>query len=248
MTRTVLQVSDLSFSYRKGKQRVDVLDRIGFSVSTREIVAIEGASGSGKTTLLLSCGGMLRPETGSVVIDGQDLYSLSPGRRNRVRAGQIGYLFQTLQLVPYLTVLDNILLSGRTTRDEALQWLETFELGDRVGHRPDELSHGQRQRIALIRAIAHQPLLLITDEPTGNLDDNNTAKVFNILRHFADSGGAVILASHDRLICNQADRRFHLADRELQETPAISTDAGTSHSASPASGKTEFDHATESEP
>ena len=123
-----------------------------------------------------------------------------------------------MQLVPYLSVLENLVLHDRASQAEARQWLERFELENRIDHKPEELSHGQRQRIALIRAIVHQPSILVTDEPTGNLDEKNSLLVMEILRHFADSGGAVLIASHDPAVEKHADRIYELADKTLAES------------------------------
>ncbi len=212
-----LDVRNVSHQYSKGSSQVKALVDVSISVNPSELVSIKGASGSGKTTLLLACGGMLSPSQGSIMIDGMDLYKLSASARNSLRASHLGYVFQTLQLLPYLTVLENVTLHSRSIRQEATEWLERFELADRIKHRPVELSHGQRQRVAIIRAIVHQPKLLIADEPTGNLDEKNAKLVFEILRHFANSGGAVLVASHDHGVDEYSDRRFEIENKSLSE-------------------------------
>ncbi|MEC9092937.1 MAG: ATP-binding cassette domain-containing protein, partial [Planctomycetota bacterium] len=190
MEAVVLDVQNVSHNYSQKGRPVEALNEINLQVAQQEIVAVRGDSGSGKTTLLLACGAMLRPSEGEVFINQQNLFSISTKQRNRIRANTIGYVFQTLQLVPYLSVLENLTLHNRASKQEAVEWLERFSLENRLQHKPGELSHGQRQRIALIRAIAHHPSILIADEPTGNLDENNSALVLDILRHFAESGGA----------------------------------------------------------
>lgn len=214
---SLLEVCGLTHGYRKRNNYLEVLSQINFTIDPCRIVTIRGESGSGKTTLLLACGGMLRPEKGEVKINGTSLYSINEFQRNQMRSNKIGYVFQTLELIPYLNVLDNLTLHDRALKPEAIDWLERFELADRLRHRPDELSHGQRQRVALIRAIVHQPILLIADEPTGNLDEKNSKMVFDMLRHFADSGGAVLLASHDPDVAPYSDINFELSNGQLNK-------------------------------
>ena len=139
------------------------------------------------------------------------------GNGHRFAPHKIGYLFQTLQLIPYLTLQENLRLPSGSSVGAADTWLDRVGLGDWAQHKPDALSHGQRQRGALARALVHQPELVIADEPTGNLDRKNGELVFRVLREFADSGGAVLVASHDDSIEAYADRCFDLQDGSLTE-------------------------------
>jgi putative ABC transport system ATP-binding protein len=148
---------------------------------------------------------MQPPTSGSVRIQQQDVFALSPAARTRFRAAQIGYLWQTLELLPYLNVFENTCLSHHADRSTARNWLTRLGLGDRLLHKPDALSHGQRQRVALARALSQSPPLVIADEPTGNLDQRNSAMVFETLRGFADAGGSVLVASHEDLVDSIAD-------------------------------------------
>ena len=223
MNRVILNAREIAHSYRKNGKELEVYRDINLIVRSKQFVAIRGESGCGKTTLLLNCGAMLRPKKGNILIDDENLFAISPADRNRVRSAKIGYVFQTLELVPYLTVLENLTLHDKALKPEAIEWLNRFDLGDRIRHRPDELSHGQRQRVALIRAMVHQPLILIADEPTGNLDEKNTAMVFDILRHFADSGGGVLVASHDPTVESFADQIHYLENRRFKNSPDSST-------------------------
>ena len=166
---------------------------------------------AGKTTLLLTCGGMRAPTAGEVLIDGTNVYELSTSARIRHRSQNLGYLFQTLELIPYLTVLQNVKLAQGVDDKSARQWLQELGLSDRLSHKPFALSHGERQRVALARAIAHKPSLVICDEPTGNLDEENSRIVFDALRAFADDGGAVMIASHDPSVESLADETLHLS-------------------------------------
>ena len=178
------------------------VDDVSVSVEAGEFVAVVGPSGCGKTTLLLVAGGLLRPENGEVSIDGTDPYSLSGEQRARFRAEQIGFVFQQFHLVPYLNVLDNVmapaLVTGETSaRERAGILVERFGLADRLGHRPGQLSTGERQRVAWARALLNEPRVILADEPTGNLDGDNSEQVLQALKTFADEGGAVLLVTHD---------------------------------------------------
>lgn len=194
---------------------MDVLHDVNFEIAAGEMVVIQGNSGSGKTTLLLDCGAMQNPTSGRVEINQKDIFNLSPSARNAFRSSQIGYLFQTLELVPYLSLLDNVRMVKSVTTESAKRWLDRLGLSDRQSHKPDSLSHGQRQRGALARAVAHQPDLLIVDEPTGNLDPVNARIVFETLREIADQGAAVLVASHDPGIYSIADRHYQIESGTL---------------------------------
>lgn len=226
MKDAILKTCRLSHVYRKNGQPIEVLKDVNLHLFPGELVGIQGDSGSGKTTLLLACGAMLKPSAGEVWLSGDNLSEAGTSKRKQVRARQVGFLFQTLQLVPYLTVLENLLLHPAAHRAEAIEWLERFSLEDRIGHRPAELSHGQRQRVALIRALVHQPAVLIADEPTGNLDERNSRMVFEILRHFADSGGAVLIASHEPGLGERVDRVHRLEQGRLSSGPLVESPDG----------------------
>ena len=182
-----------------------------------QMVGILGESGVGKTTLLLNSGTMLQPSEGIVQIRGVSVYEVSAQKRARIRARDIGYLFQTLQLIPYLTLRDNLMLPTNSSTQSADEWLDRVGLADWSDHKPEALSQGQRQRAALARALVHQPELLIADEPTGNLDRKNSDLVFQVLREFSDSGGAVLVASHDASVEAHADRCYTLKNGALVE-------------------------------
>ncbi len=202
----VLQVEKLGHCYSSNGKPLEVLQDVSFELFPSEMIAVEGESGCGKTTLLLACGAMQRPTAGVVKILRQDVFELPAASRIRYRASQIGYLFQTLQLIPYLNVLDNVRMVKGVSLETAKRWLVQLGLEGRMTHQPDALSHGQRQRVALARAIVHRPALVIADEPTGNLDPANKQLVFQTLRQFADEGGSVLIATHDPTIAEFANR------------------------------------------
>ena len=198
----LISLDHITKTYTGDAGPIVAVDDVSVSVEAGEFVAGVGPSGCGKTTLLLVAGGLLRPENGEVSIDGTDPYSLSGEQRARFRAEQIGFVFQQFHLVPYLNVLDNVmapaLVTGETSaRERAGILVERFGLADRLGHRPGQLSTGERQRVALARALLNEPRVILADEPTGNLDGDNSEQVLQALKTFADEGGAVLLVTHD---------------------------------------------------
>ena len=200
--------------YQGADGEVRALDDVNLTVAPGEFVAVRGPSGCGKSTLLLTVGGMVRPSTGSVSIDGGDLYALSSARRAQLRAERIGFVFQLFHLIPYLSALDNVLapsLAGmESDRSEAAALLERLGMGERMRHRPPELSTGERQRVALARALIKRPEIILADEPTGNLDPENAAAVTGYLADFHRDGGTILVVSHDDLASRHADRTLHL--------------------------------------
>lgn len=212
----MLDIRNVSKSYAGPAGPVRALVDVSLHVGSGEFVAVRGPSGSGKTTLLLAAGGMLRPDRGHVVLGGQDLYQLSAERRARLRASAIGFVFQQFHLVPYLSVLDNILAPalaqpGRQLRERALELAGHFGLSHRLGHVPGALSSGERQRAALARALLHRPGLILADEPTGNLDDHNGRVVLDSLADYATKGGALLLVTHDSRAAERAKRVIELS-------------------------------------
>lgn len=202
---------------------VQALDGISFTVDAGEFVAVQGPSGCGKTTLLLIVGALLQPSEGKVLLDGQDPYSLSPNERARFRAETIGFVFQQFHLVPYLSVLDNVLAPQLAkpqpdAMERANDLIGRFHLADRADHTPDAFSTGERQRAALARAFLNRPKLLLADEPTGNLDEQNGESVLRCLADFAKDGGAVLLVTHDVHATQYADRTVRMENgRMLQK-------------------------------
>lgn len=207
---------------------VRALDDVSCQLARGELVAIHGASGSGKSTLLLTLGGMLRPSHGRVLVDGRDLYALAVPERSRLRAESIGFVFQLFHLVPYLSVLENVLagMPGSVdfaTRERAAKLLDELGLTHRAGHRPATLSAGERQRTALARALLKQPKVILADEPTGNLDPANAAAVFQHLAQYRAQGGTVVVVTHGRDADPHATRVLRLErGRLLPEAQPVS--------------------------
>ena len=219
----LISLDHITKTYTGDAGPIVAVDDVSVSVEAGEFVAVVGPSGCGKTTLLLVAGGLLRPEDGEVSIDGTDPYSLSGEQRARFRAEQIGFVFQQFHLVPYLNVLDNVmapaLVTGETSaRERAETLVERFGLADRLGHRPGQLSTGERQRVALARALLNEPRVILADEPTGNLDGDNSEQVLQALKTFADEGGAVLLVTHDPDAVAFAGRQVVLQGGQLAES------------------------------
>jgi putative ABC transport system ATP-binding protein len=218
----VLEVKDITKVYRGPNGPVHALDGVSIHVERGEFVSVQGPSGCGKTTLLLAAGGLLAGDGGEVRIDGEDPYALGPDARARFRAGKVGFVFQQFHLVPYLSVLDNVLsptlaLRSADSRQRAMQLIEHFGLADRMHHTPGELSTGERQRTALARALLNGPGLLLADEPTGNLDGDSARDVLDYLAEFARDGGAVLLVTHDDRAAGYAHRTVRLVKGKVRD-------------------------------
>ena len=219
----LISLDHITKSYTGDVENVVAVDDVSVSVDSGEFVAVVGPSGCGKTTLLLVAGGLLRPDSGQVTIDGADPYSLSTEQRARFRAERIGFVFQQFHLVPYLNVLDNVLAPALVTGDPTARQradglVQRFGLADRVRHRPGQLSTGERQRVALARALLNEPKVILADEPTGNLDGENSDEVLKALQAFANEGGAVLLVTHDPNAVAFAGRKVVLEGGQLAES------------------------------
>jgi putative ABC transport system ATP-binding protein len=196
---------------------VTALRPTSVTITTGEFVAVVGPSGSGKTTLLSILGGMLAPTAGRVWFEKLSLYDLSVAARTALRRQRIGFVFQTFNLVPYLTALENVqvpfYLAGlrpKEQRRRAGVLLERVGLGDRVSHRPDELSVGQQQRVALARTLANDPALILADEPTGNLDPQTREHVLAMFAEFNGEGRTIVMVTHDPAAAARAQRTLRL--------------------------------------
>jgi len=219
----MLRITHLSKLYQGPQGTVQALDGVSLAVEPGEFVAIQGPSGCGKTTLLLAAGALLRPSGGRVLLNGKDPYALSAERRARIRAESIGFVFQQYHLVPYLSVLDNVLAPSLAmprpeARARAQELVARFGLTERIHHLPAQLSTGERQRTALARALLNRPGLLLADEPTGNLDADNSEMVLHYLAEFAQEGGAVLLVTHDTGAARYAGRVLQLTNGKLLQT------------------------------
>ena len=216
----MIRCDEVTKIFSKNGSEVISLDRFTAEVADGEFVAVRGPSGSGKTTLLLTLGGMQRPSEGSVQLEGCDLYAMTPAERARLRSSEIGFVFQMFHLVPYLDLLGNVLLAcpgkpSAEVRQRAGELMDELGLADRASHRPGELSAGERQRLAVARALLNRPKLILADEPTGNLDPENAAEVIRHLAEFHRGGGTVVLVTHGEVVNAHADRTLSLEQGRL---------------------------------
>ncbi|MFO7945565.1 MAG: ABC transporter ATP-binding protein [Armatimonadota bacterium] len=216
----MMRIENVDKIYHRGRRQVRALDTVTLEVGGGEFTAVQGPSGSGKTTLLLTLGGLLRPDAGSVTVNGEHVYTLPPERRASFRATTIGFVFQQFHLIPYLSVTDNVLapvlaMPKRNAPERAAELLDRFNLSHRAAHTPGELSTGERQRVALARAMLHQPRVILADEPTGNLDEGNARTVLGTLADFAHEGGTVLLVTHDNATASEAGRILRLNEGRL---------------------------------
>ncbi len=217
----MLKLDKITKRYKTKSGLLNALETIDLHVEKGEFLVIRGHSGSGKTTLLLTVGGMLRPSQGCVLMDGKDLYTMSDPERARYRAENIGFVFQMFHLVPYLNVLENVMLpagSGisRAKPEEAKSMLDRLHLSERIHHTPSELSAGEKQRTALARAMLNHPKIILADEPTGNLDPDNAAEAMDYLKEYHKEGGTVLVVTHGVIADSYADRIIHLSKGCIQ--------------------------------
>ncbi len=222
----VLELNQVAKAHDSGNgQRVQALDGVSLSVEAGDFIAVRGPSGSGKTTLLLIACGLLAPDQGVVSIGGRDLGSMSAEGRARFRAENVGFVFQQFHLIPYLSVLHNVMTPAVAANiadapERAEKLIAQFGLRSRAHHPTARLSTGERQRTALARALLNRPKLLLADEPTGNLDADNAGGVMAGLSDFAKNGGAVLLVTHDDNAAARADRVVLLKDGKQADAPA----------------------------
>lgn len=213
----MLAASELGHGYLPDRGQGPALVDVNLELARGEFVALCGPSGSGKSTLLLTLGGMLTPTSGRVQFDGLDLYALAARERRRIRRARLGFAFQSMHLVPYLSAQANVALgdprAGADSR--ALNGLGELGLGARATHLPEQLSAGERQRVALARALAAAPEVLLADEPTGNLDPESAALVYKQLTAYHESGGTLLLVTHDAELARGAPRLLQIAAGRL---------------------------------
>ncbi|AGK98711.1 ABC transporter ATP-binding protein [Clostridium pasteurianum] len=217
----ILKVENLNKTYGRGETKVEALKNINMSVNKGEFVAIVGASGSGKSTLLHLLGGLDRPTSGKVIVDGQNIYDNKEEELAVFRRRKIGFVFQFFNLIPVLDVEENIALPSLLDNDKIDkaylgELIEILGLKDRKYHLPSELSGGQQQRVSIGRAIANKPSIIFADEPTGNLDSKNSKEVIELLKYTAKKyNQTLILITHDVNIASMSDRIITIEDGEI---------------------------------
>lgn len=223
----ILKIENLSKVYGKGETAVNALDNVSFSIHKGEFVAIIGPSGSGKSTLMHLMGGVDRPSNGKVFVDGTDIYELNETKLAIFRRRQIGLIYQFYNLLPVLTVEENItlplLLDGHKIDQKQFQQIvQNLGLNDRLDHLPNQLSGGQQQRVSIGRALINNPALMLADEPTGNLDSETGTEIVNLLKMFNKTyQQTLVMITHDEQIALQADRILTITDGQVIQDEVI---------------------------
>ena len=219
----MIQVTDLHKSFPMGEQTLTVLKGINLRIQRGELIAVVGASGAGKSTLLHILGLLDRPTAGTVQFEGQDLFQLSESAQAEFRNKRIGFVFQFHHLLPEFTALENACMPALIQRrqpnevkDEAIAILKDVGLGERLHHKPGELSGGEQQRVAVARALLQKPNLVLADEPTGNLDTHTGEALFNLMRELNKARGVTfVMVTHNDKLSAQADRIVHMQDGQI---------------------------------
>lgn len=215
----MFRLENVAKTYRQGENTITALQSSSLEIEDGEYIALVGPSGSGKSTLLTLLGGMLAPTTGKVWFDGQSLYDLKVAQRAELRRANMGFVFQSFNLVPYLSALENVavplmLLGERRSvqRQRAQELLDRMGLADRARHKPRELSAGQQQRVALARTLANNPRVILGDEPTGNLDPDTRDMVLSFFDEFHRAGKTIVMVTHDPQAAQKATRTLTLTE------------------------------------
>ena len=231
---TVLRMESVSKTYSRRGKEIRALDNVTMEIPRGDFVSIVGPSGSGKSTFLLMLGGMLSPASGRVLVDGVSLYDLDTEERAALRRKTIGFVFQTFNLIPYLTACENVQVplmlagvDGNEKAERAAELLGRLGLGDRLDHKPSELSVGQQQRVALARVQANDPPVILADEPTGNLDPETGRAVLSFLEEVNREGRTIVMVTHDARAAEKAKRIIRLDEGrvhsdEVQVAQALS--------------------------
>ena len=220
--RQILEVRDITKHYHLGATLVRALDGVSFQVCEGELTAIIGSSGSGKSTLMHILGCLDTPTSGTYILNGRDVSTLTPDEQSVIRNANIGFVFQTFNLLPRLTALENVELSllysgNRSAKDKAMEALKIVGLEDRAHHEPNQLSGGQRQRVAIARALINNPKVIFADEPTGNLDSRTGADILQVFRQLHEQGRTIIMVTHDNKIADFCERRIRISDGRIIE-------------------------------
>jgi putative ABC transport system ATP-binding protein len=219
---SLIEVRELNKSYASGDDTVEALRGIDMNIAQGEFLTIMGQSGSGKSTLLSILGGLNRPTRGTVKMEGVDLYALPGEKLADFRSQKLGFVFQSFNLIPYLTALENVMLplaispmKSREKSDAAGEALSRVGLGGKADRLPNQLSGGEQERVAIARAIVNRPQLLFADEPTGNLDSKTSTEMMQLFRGLNESGQTVVMVTHNPENCDYADRTVHLRDGQV---------------------------------
>jgi putative ABC transport system ATP-binding protein len=218
----MIKVKKVSKFYEARNKMVKAIDDVSLHITSGEFVAIVGPSGSGKSSLLLMLGGMLSPSEGTLLMNGHSIYDMTPDERAAFRQKMLGFVFQTFNLIPYLTALENVqlplLIKGQNSheqKEKAKELLTRVGLEDRLDHKPYEMSVGQQQRIALARMLANDPSIILADEPTGNLDPEMSQTVIKFLKELNAEGKTVVIVTHDMKVASHAQRTITISGGKI---------------------------------
>jgi len=221
-TNTIIELSEIRRHFRVGTETVEALRSVSLSIKKNEYVALMGPSGSGKSTLMNLLGCLDTPTSGTYILNNKDVSRLTDDELAEIRNKEIGFVFQTFNLLPRATALDNVTLPliyagfNKADREErALEVLGQVELSDRVKHQPNELSGGQRQRVAIARALVNKPSIILADEPTGNLDSKTSIEIMTLLEEIHENGNTIIIVTHEEDIAQHAHRIVRLIDGQI---------------------------------
>lgn len=221
---TIFKLSDLRRTYTVGSEQVNALDGVDLTIEDREFIAVVGSSGSGKSTLMHLLGFMDSPTAGRMEFEGKDVTRINGAARADLRASRIGFVFQSFNLLPRLSVLDNVLLPLTYSRSRVanqlelgMAALERVGMEHRYAHTPSQLSGGERQRVAIARALINQPRLILADEPTGNLDSKNRGRIMELFASLLEEGITLALVTHDHEVAGYAGRRIRMQDGKIVE-------------------------------
>jgi putative ABC transport system ATP-binding protein len=224
----MFQLKNVTKTYERRGETVNAINETSLSIGDNEFIALVGPSGSGKTTLLSLLGGMMGPTSGEVLFRGESIYDMSLNERTNLRLKSLGFVFQSFNLVPWLSAIENVQvplsLAGELAsvqQERAAELLHRVGLSDRMHHLPSELSQGQQQRVALARTLAHDPQVILADEPTGNLDPESREQVMNLLSEFQSEGRCIVMVTHDQFAAKHAQRSLRLVDGVIVEEPAM---------------------------
>jgi putative ABC transport system ATP-binding protein len=223
MPENIIELKEIRKVYVMGEETIEAVKNISLNIEKNEYIALMGPSGSGKSTLMNLIGCLDTPSSGSYILNTQTVSQLSDDDLAEIRNKEIGFVFQTFNLLPRMTALENVAMpliyagKNKATRDEiAMQKLKDVGLGDRVTHKPNELSGGQRQRVAIARALVNNPAIILADEPTGNLDSKTSEEIMQILKNIHQQGNTIILVTHEHDIAKHAQRIVRLRDGMIE--------------------------------
>lgn len=220
----IVDIRGLGRTYLMGTNEVHALREVSFSIEQGEFWSIVGPSGSGKSTLLNLIGCLDRPTRGSYLLDGKEVANMQDAELSEVRGGMLGFIFQSFNLIPQLNVVENIEVPlfyrnvpSADARRKALALAERVGLGERAGHRPTELSGGQQQRVAIARALVNDPVLILADEPTGNLDTRTGLEIMALLNELHEAGSTIVMVTHEMEVADYAQKVMTVRDGNIQE-------------------------------